>query len=466
MTTTKSCQDWVKQIATAELPSFGQTLAQIGSINEFMISHAAELTRVVLRDPSMTAKVLRVANTVHFNPSQKKINTISRAVIILGFQTIRSLCVATLLLDELLNRSALKPLRKEIALAFDSAMQARELALARREPNVEEIFIAALLFNIGDLSFWACGGEEAEQIAVALDMGLKPEKAQEQILGFPLKRLTAELAKEWKINDTLIQATSGDGKSNAAKCVQLANSVAHKLDLDMTGDEAQVLLKQLADFTGKTIEECASVRRDAQSRAGDMLSACGAGDIKQFFKGSQPHSETTESDESAIPEGADTSLQLAVLREFALMSQSKVDINLVLQLVLEGLQRGAGLPRVGVALVNQTRTQLVAKYFVEWPPSGLLKQFVFDIASTPVLQSVLSNNQVLWGWRDSDRYGFGVIMKATGAADCLLGPLCVNGKTIGVFYADHGAEALSNNEMEAFELFVLQAKLCLQVVNK
>jgi len=461
----KTCQDWVRYIATAELPSFGQTLNQIGSINEFMVSHAAELTRVVLRDPSMTAKVLRVANTVVFNPSQKKISTISRAVIVLGFQTIRSLCVATLLLDELLNRSSLEPLRREIAFAFDAAMQAREIALARREPNVEEIFIAALLFNIGDLSFWACGGESAEQVAAALDLGLAPEKAQEQTLGFPLKRLTAELAKEWKINDTLIQATSGDGKSTAAKCVQMANSVAHKLDHDMSSNEAQELLKHLAEFTGKTSEDWRDIRRDAQSRAGDMLKACGAGELINFFVGNGAPAIAADQ-ASPLPEGSDATLQLAVLRELALMSQSKADINLVLQLVLEGLHRGAGLPRVGVALVNQQRTQLVAKYFVEWPPSGLQKQFVFDIGATPVLQTVLSNNQVLWAWRDADRYGFGVVQKATNATDCLLGPLVVNGKTIGVFYADHGQDALSNTDMEAFELFVLQARLCLQVLNK
>ncbi len=465
MSAPKTYQEWVKFIATAELPSFGQTLSQIGSINEFMISHAAELTRVVLRDPSMTAKVLRVANTVAFNPSQKKISTISRAVIVLGFQTIRSLCIATLLLDELLKKSSLAPLRKEIAFAFDAAMQAREIALARREPNVEEIFIAALLYNIGELSFWACGGEKAEQVAVGMEMGLSPEKAQEQALGFPLKRLTAELAKEWRINDTLIQATSGDGKSNAAQCVQLANSVAHKLDLEMSSDEAQQLLKTLAEFTGKTPEQWRDIRREAQNRAGDILKSCGAGEIIGFFVGRGAEPIVGEG-HANVQEGSDVSLQLAVLRELALMSQSKVDINLVLQLVLEGLQRGAGLPRVGVALVNQQRTQLIAKYFVEWPPSGLLKNFVFDLATTPVLQSVLTGNQILWAWRDSDRYGFGVLLKATNASDCLVGPLVVNGKTIGVFYADHGQEALSNTETEAFELFVLQARLCLQVINK
>ena len=51
-----------------------------------------------------------------------------------------------------------------LARSFHAAVQARNIAgyvLSRHE---EEVFIAALLYNVGELAFWGCGGEQVEEL--------------------------------------------------------------------------------------------------------------------------------------------------------------------------------------------------------------------------------------------------------------------------------------------------------------
>ena len=462
----RTVQEWVTHIARAELPAFGQTLQQIAALNEFMLSHAAELTRVILRDPTMTAKILRLANSVYFNPSQKRINTVSRAVIVLGFQTLRSICVATLLLDELLSRDTGAELGKEVADAFHAAMQARELALLRKEPNVEEIFIAALLYRIGELSFWAAGGEHATKLHQLLANGVAPDEAEEEVLGFRLRQLTWGLAQEWRVSDTLLSSLRSRDASPAAQCVAHAFDAIRVVPAVLENKADIAELQPLIAFTGQSEAELRKRLQEAGERASDVLKASGAGQLVRYI---QVGAEATDEAAEALPQGftgePDLKLQLAIIRELNTLCSGKIDINLVLQLLLEGLHRGAGLPRVMIALLNPTRNELIGKYVVEWPVSNVLGRFRFALAEVPVLQQVVQG-QTLWAWRDSDRHAFTLVLKQAGAADCLLAPLTVSGKVIGIVYADRGENALSAADQEAFELFTSQASLCLKAPAK
>jgi len=462
----KTVQEWVGHIAKAELPAFGQTLQQIAALNEFMLSHAAELTRVILRDPTMTAKILKLANSAYFNPSQKRINTISRAVVVLGFQTLRSISVATLLLDELLSRDTGPPLGKEVADAFHAAMQARELALLRKEPNVEEIFIAALLFRIGEISFWACGGEAASQVQQKLVAGMDSDEAEEKVLGFRLRQLTWGLAQEWRVSDTLISSLRSRDASPGAQCVANAFDAIKLLPAVLENRATVADLQPLMSFSGHSEDSIRNHLRDAGERAVQVLKACGAGQLVGYIqRGATAAEEPAEPEISAFTGEPDLKLQLAIVRELNALTGAKIDINLVLQLVLEGLHRGAGLPRVMIALLNPARSELVGKYVVEWPVSEVLARFRFALNEVPVLQAVVQG-QSLWAWRDGERHAFALVLKQSGAADCLLGPLAVNGKIIGIVYADRGEQAMSAADQEAFELFVSQAALCLRAPGK
>ena len=76
---------WVAHVRELDMPAFGSTVAAIRGIVSDDSASAARLAAVILRDPAMTTKVLRLANSAYFNTSRQGVSTISRAIVVLGF---------------------------------------------------------------------------------------------------------------------------------------------------------------------------------------------------------------------------------------------------------------------------------------------------------------------------------------------------------------------------------------------
>ena len=85
---------WVNRLSKQEMPIFARTAQHITNVVARDVSSVAELSRGILQDASMTARLLRMANSAYYNPHSHSINTITRAVMVLGFETVRSMCLS------------------------------------------------------------------------------------------------------------------------------------------------------------------------------------------------------------------------------------------------------------------------------------------------------------------------------------------------------------------------------------
>lgn len=54
---------------------------------------AADLAEVVLKDHAMTMKVLRIANSARYAVAGNRITTVSRAVVLMGFESVRAMAL-------------------------------------------------------------------------------------------------------------------------------------------------------------------------------------------------------------------------------------------------------------------------------------------------------------------------------------------------------------------------------------
>ncbi|QGX38751.1 HDOD domain-containing protein [Permianibacter aggregans] len=458
-------RDWVERINRTELPALGQTLQQVGALNGFLMSHAAELTRVILRDPSMTARVLKIANSAMFNPTRKKINTISRAVVVLGLKTLRSISLATALLDELIKEDTGPYLAQEVANAFHTAMQARAVAKLSGAPDSEEIFVSSLLHRLGAMAFWAVGSTTAHKLAKQMQDGVSPEQAERQVLGFTMNELTRSVAEQWHIKEILTPPLLRGANGQSFNCIPLAWQAVQLQNQETDEATWESYLTQLSTISGAPASSIREELSDAVTATRETLVMCGAEKLVAYVGPRNQQEEAEEDEQNNNQNSASSDMQLAILRELTQMAQGKTDVNLVLQLVLEGLHRGAGISRVVVGLVNPERSKLFGKYVLEKSPSTLLSGFQFEIANQAALKNSMAG-ETMWAWRDNDNGEFDGLLRKTGGADCVVGPLTVNRKVIGLFYADQEEGALSSNDVEAFELFVGQAALCLQMIGR
>ena len=159
----KGKEAWVEKIGEYELPAFAATVRSLEKLAEDNTASLPSLGKSVLHDQGLTTRILRVVNSVAYNSGRSTVTTVSRAAVILGYNTLKHICITAKMIDSMLrNRDISKPVYERLlrlmAKSFHSAMLAKILLGDRAEDTQEEVYITALLHELGEIAFWSIGG--------------------------------------------------------------------------------------------------------------------------------------------------------------------------------------------------------------------------------------------------------------------------------------------------------------------
>lgn len=474
-------ESWVNRLNEHDMPIFGHTVQSIVAVAKDDDAPASELARVVLQDASLTTRVLKLANTIYYNPREQGISTVSRAVVVLGFNTVHNMCLSIALVDSLVQGTHRDRLNKELARSIHAAVQARTIAIERGDPSPEEVFIATLLFRLGELAFWCFSGDQGEELDAVMDQpGYTDESAQDQVLGFRLKTLTSNLAAEWKLNDLLV-TTLKDPKSagKRGQNVVLTHKLAETAEIyGWNAPETKEIAHQLAKMSDKPVSEMRSLLHHNAREAVHIASLFGSNQAAKSIPQPGNRHESDDAVEELVVEDIkrypepDGMLQLKILRELSMLLEKSGDFNLVMELVLEGMYRGIGLDRTLFALLTPDKKGIRAKYALGEKSEQLTNRFHFtrtqraniffelldkqscllaDVKKNPQLESVITDSVT------------GVI----GKIPFLVCPIVINNRAIGLFYADRGLSGreLDEESYESFKHFAKQANMGLSLLT-
>jgi len=197
---------WIRKLTKQNMPVVGQVITELNAITGCEDADVNQLAEVILRDPNLTSHVLRIANSVQYNYSKFPINTVSRAIVLIGLKGMRAVCISLLLIDSLLGKGPKERLLSIMAQGVHAATQARSLIQQYDDEAAEEVFIAALLFNLGEMAFLA-HEKITDDNSALLDSNAKVRKdAMEKVLGTSFKAITRGLARQWSLGETLEKA--------------------------------------------------------------------------------------------------------------------------------------------------------------------------------------------------------------------------------------------------------------------
>ncbi len=467
---------WLERFQRDDMPVFGKTVQEIMNVAGKKDSSLSELARVILEDPNMTARVLKLANAVQYNPLGNTISTISRAIILLGFEEVRSLSLTAALVDSLVKGVNRERLIQELARSLHAATQAKHLSKELAGKPAEQIFIAALLFHLGELAFWCAAKEEGPKLDEAMRRGLGKEEAELAVLGFPLRQLTARLVQDWRLGG-LIEETLAPGKkqSEGARLILLSHELATATEQGWRTAEVAELQKKLAALTGLPVDQVAKATENNARMAVKICRHFGAG--PSSIKLPAVAAATAEDDAVAVevPEEIvryNPALQLDILRDMSALLLERPDFNLLLEMSLEGIHRGIGMDRALFALVGSGHREIQAKYVVGGGREHFLASFRFPLNRDQpnVFQQVLGDRRGVWVGQpgapavEVER----PIVKVLGGAAFFVMPVTVGGKSFGLFYADRlpSGRPLDRQSFENFEFFALQASLGLDYIAR
>lgn len=276
---------WLGRIRDQELPIFGRTAEQIRGLTDSEKSAVSELAEAILRDPGMTAKLLRIANSVIFNTSGAQITTVSRAVVMLGFDMVRQIALSVAFVDAFLRGPVRERVLREMARAIHAAVQARWLAARRHDAQPEEVFIAALLYRFGEMAFWCFAGEAGDELDEALRRDPQfPGDVEQSMLGFRLNQLTAALTRDWRVSPLLQSVLKGGyAKRSREQAVVLAFRIAEGSEGGWSTERARARLNDVAEFLQLPAEDIAGTLMQNAVEAAAIAECYGAVEAARFI---------------------------------------------------------------------------------------------------------------------------------------------------------------------------------------
>lgn len=141
------------QISCIEgLPPSSQSLYRLITLVSDEIQATRELESIICYDQALTAKILRVANSTFYG-CRGKVNSIPKALIILGIKQAKSICLCTLLLNMLSGGARIDPLQRERFWkhSFATSKIAERISQKRPWISCDDAAVMGLIHDIGYL---------------------------------------------------------------------------------------------------------------------------------------------------------------------------------------------------------------------------------------------------------------------------------------------------------------------------
>ena len=471
---------WVQKLSEEEMPIFAQTVGEINRILATEEYSSLALTRIILQDPSMTAKVVKLANSVFYNPGGTPISTVSRAVVVLGFNAVQAICISIMVIETMVKGRAKERVMRELARSIHAATQAKALYPGGRDAASEEIFVAALLCNLGPMAFWCFSGDQGTELDQALrTIPGEPGEVERQVLGFKLTSLTTALADEWKLSPLVSDSLKGKGaKDPRAKYIDLGHRIAREVENGWSGPEVKALAQEAAKLLGRPVPEVAEMLQVQAQEAVERAKTMGATHAARLIP--TPGAKTTEIESSWDGPDApawcepDPLLQLKILREITVTLGAKPELNVLLEMVLEGIHRGVGMDRTVLALITPRRNMVKSKLVLGSNRMRFQDRFQFELGVKPVnlFAKLMESTEAVWvsDYENPAFKGllFGGIFEVIDRSQFVAQPVVFGGNPIGLFYADRfpSGRAIDLDTFESFKLFVQQANLGLAQIAK
>ncbi|HON57052.1 MAG TPA: response regulator, partial [bacterium] len=233
-----------KKLILAELenlPAFPLIVQKVIQIASDRHSSASDFENVVNKDQTLTAKMLKMANSPFYN-LQREIVLIRDAVVTLGYNTVKSIAFAAgtgEIFQKNLPQYGLAPggLWKH---SLGCAIAARTIA---KEFNYdddmsEELFVCGLLHDIGKLVLGKFISRD-DQVYLAPETGINNIcQLEKKLTGFDHSELGEKIAENWKLPDVIKQAAKyhhipdeASGHSRDVTIVTFANYICNYLKI-------------------------------------------------------------------------------------------------------------------------------------------------------------------------------------------------------------------------------------------
>lgn len=160
-----------------------------------------KISAKIAQEPVLTTKLLRVANSAHYG-LPRQVSSVQDASIIMGFPAVRTLVMASGMVDSLEMPAALDK-RQFWINSFEVAGCAKWLCKFKKGLDANTAFTAGLIHSIGQLLMYSAEPDKANTVQKKIAGGQERLSAETEVFGYNNCEVSAELAKRWKFPEII-----------------------------------------------------------------------------------------------------------------------------------------------------------------------------------------------------------------------------------------------------------------------
>lgn len=205
-------EDSLKQVKyfISKMPNLSTTVAKVMEICNNPSSSPNDLKKVIELDSVLTGQVLKLINSAYYRFPGKSIS-LTRAIIVLGLNTVKNLALATSLLTTFKAGSNLQgeAVDQFWEHSLRVGVKTKLIADLIQIPAIEqeEYFVAGLLHDLGKLPLMTCFPGLYGQIAhYAVNRNVNSCEAEQYFLNLDHCHVNRLIAVKWKLGDELRNA--------------------------------------------------------------------------------------------------------------------------------------------------------------------------------------------------------------------------------------------------------------------
>ncbi len=202
--------------AIGGLPVFDSGLQELLQLIREEVS-MKEIAKAIERDPTLAARVLKLANSAYYGMS-REVSTLNMALVLLGLRSLRSMIMSIGLVDIFDEEKFGNACYPNPNLREHSFLVGRFATLLSEYHGFRyfgEEFVAGLVHDVGQLILWKAFPKRVEEITLGTeDPGILTE--EKSVFGIDHAHAGSWTAKEWRLPETIIEAIRDHHKEDLA----------------------------------------------------------------------------------------------------------------------------------------------------------------------------------------------------------------------------------------------------------
>jgi serine/threonine protein kinase len=496
----------------SDFPALSNIITEINQIVASESDSANKLARVILQDFALTYKLLRMVNTVSYGQFGGNISTISKAVVIMGFETVRNIAMSLIMLEFMHNKTLAHQFKDEVVAAFFSGMLAIQIAVGRNIRDAEELMICAMFQNLGRMLVTYYFFDERQEISRLVEQGRSEDQAAIKVLGLTCNQIGIGVARSWNFPKRLLdgmerlpagepvkrpkneielvqvivnmandlceiaQTTAHSEKSQALNRVRLRYQQAldiseHKLNAALETGLQELTRRALTlDINATQSPLVKKIRKWAGLAINTLPKGTPKPDVQNGVQGIEAALKAEDKEARHVPDPL--TVLSAGIQDVTTTLVEDFNLNDVLLMVLETIYRGFGFRRAIICIRDSKNNAMAARMGLGVGVDGVIPRFRFKIARDPDVFNHVVENGVDIVIGDTDAAGSAGKIPAwyrelTDAQSFILLPIVIKKITVGLFYADmQQANALNLSEQQLSLLRTLRNQAVLAIKQK